>query len=73
MLNEQAWGGIVGMVTEAVDGDFVRCRGMCAPICGPPPMVRAAVRTLKKRRMGWLGSFVRHSLRHSRLRFRSST
>lgn len=51
VLSEQTWDGAQGMVTEAVEADFPSCRGMSAYICGPPPMVAAAVRTFKKRRM----------------------
>lgn len=51
VLSEQSWDGACGMVTEAVEADFSSCRGMTAYICGPPPMVTAAVRTFKKRRM----------------------
>lgn len=51
VLSEQAWDGASGMVTEAVEADFSSCRGMTAYICGPPPMVTAAVRTFKRRRM----------------------
>ncbi|MFP5070238.1 2Fe-2S iron-sulfur cluster-binding protein [Pseudonocardia nantongensis] len=51
VLSEQTWDGACGMVTDAVESDFASCRGMSAYICGPPPMVSAAVRTFKRRRM----------------------
>nr|WP_198423764.1 2Fe-2S iron-sulfur cluster-binding protein [Microlunatus antarcticus] len=51
VLSEQRWVGATGMVTDAVAADFLTCRGMSGYICGPPPMVAAAVHTFKKRRM----------------------
>ena len=51
VLSEQTWDGACGLVTDAVESDFSSCRGMSAYICGPAPMITAAVRTFKKRRM----------------------
>jgi phenol hydroxylase P5 protein len=51
VLSEQDWDGATGMVTDAVIGDFASCRGMSAYLCGPPPMVEAGVKALKRRRM----------------------
>ncbi|WP_322790551.1 FAD-binding oxidoreductase [Mycolicibacterium helvum] len=50
-LSEQDWDGATGLVTEVVTNDFASCRGMSAFLCGPPPMVDAAVRALKRRRI----------------------
>lgn len=51
VLSEEDWGGRTGLVTDAVVHDFASCRGMSAYVCGPPPMVEAAVKGLKRRRM----------------------
>lgn len=50
-LSEETWQGATGMVTDVVLGDFSSCKGMSAYLCGPPPMVEAAVKALKRRRM----------------------
>lgn len=57
-LSEGQWGadeltcaGAVGMVTDVVVADFASCKGLSAYLCGPPPMVEAAVKSLKRRRM----------------------
>lgn len=51
VLSEQDWDGATGMVTDAVVADFASCKGMSAFLCGPPAMVAAAVKALKRRRM----------------------
>ena len=51
VLSEEVWQGRTGLVTDAVLDEHASCRGMTAFICGPPPMVTAAVRALKRRRM----------------------
>lgn len=51
VLSEQEWAGAMGMVTDAVVEDFASCKGMSAFLCGPPAMVAAAVKALKRRRM----------------------
>lgn len=48
---EQASGLAHGLVTEAIDADFTTCRGHVAYLCGPPPMVDAALKTLMKKRL----------------------
>jgi NAD(P)H-flavin reductase/ferredoxin len=50
-LSEQLWDGPCGMVTDVVLEDFASCRGMSAYLCGPPAMVEAAGKVLKRRRM----------------------
>lgn len=39
------------MVTDVVAADFPTCRGHTAYLCGPPPMVEAALKTLMKKRL----------------------
>jgi phenol hydroxylase P5 protein len=51
VLSEESWDGRTGMVTDAVEADFETCRGHVAYVCGPPPMVDAALKTLMKRRL----------------------
>lgn len=50
-LSEQQWDGATGMVTDVVLEDFPSCKGMSAYLCGPPAMVEAAGKVLKRRRM----------------------
>lgn len=50
-LSEQDWEGATGMVTDVVLEDFPSCRGFSAYLCGPPAMIEAGVRALKRRRM----------------------
>jgi NAD(P)H-flavin reductase/ferredoxin len=50
-LSEQQWDGACGMVTDVVYEDFPSCKGMSAHLCGPPAMVEAAGKVLKRRRM----------------------
>jgi phenol hydroxylase P5 protein len=45
------WGGPTGMVTDVVDADFETCRQHTAYLCGPPPMVEAALKTLMRKRL----------------------
>lgn len=40
-----------GNVTEAVDADFETCAGHVAYLCGPPPMVEAALKMLMGKRL----------------------
>ncbi|AVZ38416.1 MULTISPECIES: 2Fe-2S iron-sulfur cluster-binding protein [unclassified Dietzia] len=51
VLSEETWEGASGLVTDAVLGDFPSCRGHVAFLCGPPPMIEAGVRALRRRRM----------------------
>jgi len=51
VLSEEGWAGRTGLVTDAVDADFETCRGHVAYLCGPPPMVDAALKTLMKKRL----------------------
>ncbi|SDQ15948.1 NADH:ubiquinone reductase (Na(+)-transporting) subunit F [Actinopolyspora saharensis] len=50
-LSEQEWEGAEGMVTDVVLDDFSTCKGLSAHLCGPPAMVEAGVKALKRRRM----------------------
>lgn len=50
-LSEQEWDGPQGMVTDVVAADFPTCRKHTAYLCGPPPMVAAAMKTLMKKRL----------------------
>ena len=50
-MSEEQWDGPTGMVTDAVVEDFRSCKGMSAYLCGPPAMIEAGVRALKRRRM----------------------
>ncbi len=50
-LSEEDWDGAQGLITDVMDGDFERCRGHVGYVCGPPPMVEAAVKTLVKKRV----------------------
>ncbi|MGV9734306.1 2Fe-2S iron-sulfur cluster-binding protein [Rhodococcus aetherivorans] len=51
VLSEEQWDGATGVVTDAVLDDFASCKGRSAYLCGPPAMVTAAVKALKRRRM----------------------
>lgn len=52
VLSEEAVGGIRhGNVTDAVEEDFETCGGHVAYLCGPPPMVEAALKMLMKKRL----------------------
>jgi phenol hydroxylase P5 protein len=50
-LSEEAWQERTGMVTDCVQEDFSSCKGMSAYLCGPPAMVEAAGKALKRRRL----------------------
>ncbi len=50
-LSEENWDGATGLVTDVVLDDFASCKGMSAYLCGPPPMIAASVKALKRRRM----------------------
>ena len=50
-LSQEEWDGPQGMVTDVVAADFPTCRGHTAYLCGPPPMVEAALKTLMKKRL----------------------
>lgn len=52
VLSEEIVEGIRhGLVTEAVDQDFETCGGYVGYLCGPPPMVDAALKMLMKKRL----------------------
>jgi phenol hydroxylase P5 protein len=51
VLSEEAWEGANGFVTDAVGADFESCKWHTAYLCGPPPMVEAAMKTLMKKRL----------------------
>lgn len=50
-LSEEDWDGATGLVTDVVLADFQSCRGLSAFLCGPPGMIEAGVKALKRRRM----------------------
>lgn len=50
-LSEETWSGANGLVTDVVLEDFSSCKGMSAYLCGPPAMIEASVKALKRRRM----------------------
>jgi phenol hydroxylase P5 protein len=50
-LSEEPWDGPRGLVTDVVDSDFESCKWHTAYLCGPPPMVEAAIKTLMKKRL----------------------
>jgi phenol/toluene 2-monooxygenase (NADH) P5/A5 len=50
-LSEEQWDGAMGLVTDVVDADFESCKWHTAYLCGPPPMVEAAIKTLMKKRL----------------------
>ncbi|MBI2693002.1 NADH:ubiquinone reductase (Na(+)-transporting) subunit F [Mycobacterium nebraskense] len=51
LSDEEVDGFAHGMVTDVVASDFDTCRGHVAYLCGPPPMVEAAIKTLMKKRL----------------------
>lgn len=52
VLSEEVVDGIRhGNVTAAVDADFETCAGHVAYLCGPPPMVEAALKMLMSKRL----------------------
>jgi phenol hydroxylase P5 protein len=50
-LSQDEWDGPRGLVTDVVAADFETCRGHTAYLCGPPPMVEAAMKTLMRKRL----------------------
>ena len=50
-LSEQAWDGGTGLVTDVIDAEFDRCAGHVGYVCGPPPMVDAALKLLMRKRL----------------------
>lgn len=40
-----------GLVTDVLDRQLATCRGHVAYVCGPPPMVEAALKTFMKKRL----------------------
>ncbi|GEL18836.1 NADH:ubiquinone reductase (Na(+)-transporting) subunit F [Pseudonocardia asaccharolytica] len=50
-LSDEEWDGPHGLVTDVVDADFPTCRKHMAYLCGPPPMVEAALKTLMRKRL----------------------
>lgn len=50
-LSEEHWEGSTGFVADVVDADFESCRWHTAYVCGPPPMVEAAVKMLMRKRI----------------------
>ncbi len=50
-LSQEEWDGASGMVTDIVEADFETCRKHTAYLCGPPPMVEAAMKSLMKKRL----------------------
>ncbi len=44
-------GARLGMVTDVLAADIPRCQGYVGYVCGPPPMVEAAMRLLMSRRL----------------------
>jgi phenol hydroxylase P5 protein len=51
LSDEDVEGTARGMVTDVVSADFPTCKGHVAYLCGPPPMVEAALKTLMKKRL----------------------
>ncbi|WP_238422757.1 2Fe-2S iron-sulfur cluster-binding protein [Gordonia sp. 'Campus'] len=50
-LSREPWSGRTGYVGDALTEDFDSCRNHAAYLCGPPAMVEAGVKALKRRRM----------------------
>jgi phenol/toluene 2-monooxygenase (NADH) P5/A5 len=48
---DESWDCATGMVTDVVAADFATCKAHTAYLCGPPPMVEAAVKTLMRKRL----------------------
>jgi len=51
LSEEDVVGMASGFVTDAVDADFETCKGHTAYLCGPPPMVEAALGLLMRKRL----------------------
>ncbi|BCB89515.1 NADH:ubiquinone reductase (Na(+)-transporting) subunit F [Phytohabitans suffuscus] len=45
------WDGGAGLVTDVLAADFDRCSGHVGYVCGPPPMVDAALKLLMRKRL----------------------
>ena len=41
----------MGLVTDVIEADFDRCAGHVGYVCGPPPMVDAALKLLMRKRL----------------------
>ncbi|MGE0371025.1 MAG: NADH:ubiquinone reductase (Na(+)-transporting) subunit F [Gammaproteobacteria bacterium] len=54
----EAWKGEVGLITEVIERRCDNLRGAEAYLCGPPPMIDAAVEVLKQK--GMFGSRIRY-------------
>ncbi|MBA4023802.1 MAG: oxidoreductase [Gordonia sp.] len=50
-LSRGQWSGRTGYVGDAVIADLPSCKSFSAYLCGPPAMVEAGVKALKRRRM----------------------
>src|SRR2546421_2209952 len=50
-LSEETWDGATGLVTDVVASEFETFKGHTAYLCGPPPMVEAAVKVLMRKRL----------------------
>ncbi|MHC3004777.1 2Fe-2S iron-sulfur cluster-binding protein [Gordonia metallireducens] len=50
-LSREQWSGRTGYVGDAMMEDIPSCRNHAAYLCGPPAMVEAGVKALKRRRM----------------------
>lgn len=50
-LSREQWSGRTGYVGDAMMEDISSCRNHAAYLCGPPAMVEAGVKALKRRRM----------------------
>jgi phenol hydroxylase P5 protein len=51
LSDEHVDGFAHGLVTAAVEADFPTCQGHTAYLCGPPPMVEAALKMLMRKRL----------------------
>jgi phenol hydroxylase P5 protein len=51
LSEDEQWDGPRGMVTDVVEADFPTLRKHTAYLCGPPPMVEAAMKTLMRKRL----------------------
>lgn len=57
LSDEQVDGMGHGMVTDVIAEEFPTCKGHTAYVCGPPPMVEAALKMLMKKRLFPRGIF----------------
>ncbi|MDG5486703.1 2Fe-2S iron-sulfur cluster-binding protein [Mycolicibacterium gadium] len=51
LSDDEVEGTSHGLVTDVMSEDFPTCRGHTAYLCGPPPMVEAAIKALIKKRL----------------------